>query len=220
MNDNIFIGIYPAGIVYADRQQEVAKDYKRLAFLSYETLELKVEDDCPEHLERDIVADAAGFQMRRGLPFDISVCGTTVILGSKLSNPKPWSIEEVSKLLCSSVAAGDALIEATYPYANPLNDRSKLLIQAYVNEHGAAWLGRVNISRETEGRPVIWECLDPAGVQTYGAAFVLPAFDEELRRMIVSRHDTPYTGTSDDAKLVHAIFDRVEQLGGHGLHWN
>ncbi|MFL6284500.1 MAG: hypothetical protein ACJ74Q_15250 [Pyrinomonadaceae bacterium] len=218
MNDNIFIGIHAAGVVYADRQQEVAGDYKRLAFLCYETLELKVEDDCPEHLARDIVESAAGFQMRRGLPFEISGCGASVILGGKSS--KPWGVEEARMLLRASVCAGDPLIEANYPYANPLNDRSRLLIQSYINEHGAAWLGRVNIYREVEGRPVIWQCADATSVQVYGAAFVLPAFDDELRHMIVTRHITPYTGTAQDSQLVEAIFDRIEGLGGSGLFWN
>jgi hypothetical protein len=49
---------------------------------------------------------------------------------------------------------------------------------------------------------------------------VLPAYDAELERMIVERDRTPYTGTGDDSKLVGAIFERIEQLGGHGLFWN
>ena len=218
MNSNIFIGIYPAGIVYSDRQQEVDRDYKRLAFLCYETLELKVEDDCPEHLARDIVADAAGFQMRRGLPFEVSGCGKSVILGGASS--KPYTVAEAKKLLGASVAAGDALIESNYPYANPLNDRSRLLVQAYKNEHGSAWLGRINLYREQEGRPIIWDCADPTGVHVYGASFVLPAYDAELERMIVERDLTPYTGTGADSKLVGVIFERIEQLGGHLLLWN
>ncbi len=219
MNDNLFIGIHAGGVVYCDRQQEVERDYKRLAFLCYETLELKVEPDCPEHLEHDIRADAAGFQMRRGLPFSISE-NATVILGSGLPTPKPWTIAEVKRLLGESVRDGEPLIEANYPYANPLNARSQLLVQAYINERDAAWLGRVNLNREQEGRPVIWECGDPTGAHVYGASFVLPAYDEELKRLIVSRSLTPYTGTEDDSKLVGAIFDRVEQLGGNPLLWN
>lgn len=220
MNDNIFIGIFPGGIVYADRQQEVDHDYKRLAFLCYSTLELKIEDDCPDHLARDIESDAAGFQMRRGLPFEISACGCSVMLGEELANPKPYTVEEAKRLLGTSLRDGETEIEGTYPYRNPLNDRSRLLIQAYKNDHGSAWLGHVNLYREQEGRPIIWECPDPTGAHVYGASFVLPAYDEELKRMIVARSLTPYTGTADDSKLVGAIFDRIEQLGGHGLFWN
>lgn len=86
MNDNLFIGIYPCGIVYADRQQEdESRDYKRLAFLSYETLELKVKEDCPHHLEKDIRAHASEIQSKRGEPFEITACGQTVILGEAYS---------------------------------------------------------------------------------------------------------------------------------------
>ena len=84
MNDNIFVGIYPCGIVYADRQQEVNRDYKRLAFLPYGTLELKVKDGCPEHLAKDIRAHAAELQAMRGQPFQIDACGHTVTLGDAL----------------------------------------------------------------------------------------------------------------------------------------
>jgi hypothetical protein len=85
MNDNIFVGIYPCGIVYADRQQEENRDYKRLAFLSYATLELTVKDDCPDHLAKDIRAHAAELQSKRGQPFEITASGQTVTLGDALA---------------------------------------------------------------------------------------------------------------------------------------
>src|SRR4051812_49130421 len=36
--ERLFIGLLPCGVVYADRLQEVERDYKRLAFLPYDTL--------------------------------------------------------------------------------------------------------------------------------------------------------------------------------------
>ncbi len=82
--DRLFAGRYPCGIVYADRAHEVGGDYKRLAFLSYRTLVLEVEADCPEALRHDIVQDAARYQAMPGEPLQISTCGQTVTLGSAL----------------------------------------------------------------------------------------------------------------------------------------
>jgi len=82
MNDRIFAGIYPCGIVYADRKVERHGDYKRLAFLSYATLELEIEPDCPAKLATEITADAAKIQARRGELFSTSATGATVLLGS------------------------------------------------------------------------------------------------------------------------------------------
>ena len=55
----LFIGGYPAGIVYADRGREKSGDYARLAFLPYHTLKLDVETDCPPELRTLIEAHAA-----------------------------------------------------------------------------------------------------------------------------------------------------------------
>jgi hypothetical protein len=78
----LFIGIFPGGISYADRAREEHSDYKRLAFLPYRELELKVEDDCPDALRTLIEADAAKIIARRGEDFRISYCGQTVRLGA------------------------------------------------------------------------------------------------------------------------------------------
>jgi hypothetical protein len=82
----LFAGCYPCEIVYADRAREVGGDYKRLAFLSYRTLVLEVEDECPEDLRRHIVQDAARYQAMPGEPLQISTCGQTITLGSALGS--------------------------------------------------------------------------------------------------------------------------------------
>ena len=79
--DRLFIGVYPTGLVYADRAVEVHGDYKRLAFLPYRELVLKVEPDCPAELRAMIEADAATVIARRGERFDTSACGQHVTLG-------------------------------------------------------------------------------------------------------------------------------------------
>lgn len=81
MSDRLFIGVYPGGISYADRHREKDGDFARLAFLAYDTLQLKVEQDCPPDLRKRIEADAASVQARRGEMFQISTCGQTVMLG-------------------------------------------------------------------------------------------------------------------------------------------
>jgi hypothetical protein len=77
----LFIGVYPAGIVYADRHHEVAGDYVRLGFLSYATLELEVKAHCPPDLHAQIKDHAATLQARRGELYQTSQSGQTVKLG-------------------------------------------------------------------------------------------------------------------------------------------
>lgn len=80
----LFVGAFPGGMVYADRQREEHGDYKRLAFLPWHTLVLEVERDCPATLRAEIVADAALIQARRGDAYPVSACGQTVRLGSRI----------------------------------------------------------------------------------------------------------------------------------------
>lgn len=77
----LFIGVFPTGLSYADRTKERDGDYKRLAFLSFHTLELEVERDCPADLRARIEADALKLQNRRGEQFQVSTCNQTVRLG-------------------------------------------------------------------------------------------------------------------------------------------
>jgi hypothetical protein len=81
MSDRLFIGVFPAGISYADRHREEHGDYAKLAFLPYDTLQLKVYDGCPAELRTEIEADAATIQARRGEQFQVSSCAQYVTLG-------------------------------------------------------------------------------------------------------------------------------------------
>lgn len=74
----LFIGGYPAGIVYADRGREKAGDYARLAFLPYHTLRLDVEKDCPPELRALIEAHAALHKAGDVIPVSAS---QTITLG-------------------------------------------------------------------------------------------------------------------------------------------
>jgi hypothetical protein len=84
-NDRLFIGVYPTGILYADRSREKDGDYARCAFLDFNTLTLNFDRDCPNTLRAEIERDAAKIQARRGEPFETSAAGQTVILGKGLT---------------------------------------------------------------------------------------------------------------------------------------
>lgn len=83
-SERIFSGVYPTGIVYADRWNDRGGDYKRLAFLSFGKLELMIEDDCPVLLADIIRSDASSIQSMVGQSYRISTCGQTVRLGHQL----------------------------------------------------------------------------------------------------------------------------------------
>lgn len=79
LDDRWFCGMYPCGLVYADRGIEEHGDYKRVAFLSYRTLVLEIDDPSSPLLER-VRADAAAVQARRGQPYQVAG-NMTITLG-------------------------------------------------------------------------------------------------------------------------------------------
>lgn len=81
VDQRLFIGVYPAGLVYADRFREAGGDYAKLAFLPYDTLDLQVSADCPAELCQAVSAHAERMRAKRGQAFQVSTCGQTVILG-------------------------------------------------------------------------------------------------------------------------------------------
>ena len=81
VQDRLFIGVYPCGIVYADRTREANGDYKKLALLCYKSLALEVAVDCPADLRAEIESNARQIMRRAGEQFQISTCGQTVTLG-------------------------------------------------------------------------------------------------------------------------------------------
>lgn len=84
----LFIGVYPAGIVYADRGREEHGDYKRIAFLDYATLTFQPEKLSGSEVDRELLRlareHAATVQAKRGELYQISSTGQTVLLGSDL----------------------------------------------------------------------------------------------------------------------------------------
>ena len=79
--NRLFIGVYPGGVVYADRMTEEHGDYKRLAFLSYSTLNLELNGECPTDLQERIIKNADEIIKRKSQTYITSGTGQAVILG-------------------------------------------------------------------------------------------------------------------------------------------
>jgi len=83
----LFCGVYPNGLQWADRRRTVCGDYVTVAFLFFDTLNLRIEPDCPAVFREVITHAAAAIQARRGEAYSISACNQTVILGSACAEP-------------------------------------------------------------------------------------------------------------------------------------
>lgn len=81
--ERLFIGKFPCGFVYADRHVEIYNDFKRLAFLSYNILELVIVPDCPADLKKEIEAHAKSIKDRKGELLQVTTSGQTVRLGGE-----------------------------------------------------------------------------------------------------------------------------------------
>ncbi len=82
-SERLFVGVYPCGLVFADRWDDSSGDYARLGFLPYDTLQLEIRPSCPADLRGKIEAEAAKMQARKGEQFQISTAGQQVTLGTK-----------------------------------------------------------------------------------------------------------------------------------------
>lgn len=79
--ERLFCGVFITGIGWADRSRERHGDYAKLAFMSFATLEVHIESDCPKELSVPIEAAVKEFQARRGQEFQTSGSGQTITLG-------------------------------------------------------------------------------------------------------------------------------------------
>ena len=84
VDPRFFVGQFSTGLGYADLSKEVDGDYKKLAFLSFSTLELVVEKGCPPDLRVQIEVHAKSLQDRRGERYPTSTSSGYIILGSGL----------------------------------------------------------------------------------------------------------------------------------------
>lgn len=84
LRKRLFIGVFPTGLSYADQDVDVHGDYKKLAFLPFNDLELEIYEGCPEELKPLITQDAQSIIDRKGEEYYISTSGQTVVLGYAL----------------------------------------------------------------------------------------------------------------------------------------
>ena len=98
------------------------------------------------------------------------------------------------------------------------NDEQRAIITTMRDAHGEAWLGVINVDRGSEDEPVIWQW-DGGLVYNFGAAFVMPAFDDDLDALIRERAKAAYTDGKADIARIDAIMTRVRQCQGRFLVW-
>ena len=86
MHPRLFAGVYPCGIVYADRSRQRHGDYLRIAFLPFRTLRLEWDPGVkiPLDLHAAITRDAAALEAKRGELYPVSACDQFVRLGEPL----------------------------------------------------------------------------------------------------------------------------------------
>ncbi len=83
-DERLFIAKHAGGLVYCDQSRKRRGDFVELAFLSYGTLALEFESDCPPDLAAEILTHGRAMQARRGEEYVVSVVGQTVGLGNLL----------------------------------------------------------------------------------------------------------------------------------------
>ena len=131
----------------------------------------------------------------------------------------PLTASQANRALGQALAESIGANDGSSPCeADPnVNDAARGLVEAVLREHGSAWLGVVNRSRD-DRRPWIW-AWDGQRVENFGADFVLPACDAELERLLRERDEAPYTGVAEDSRRVEGILSRIGVVGGFSLVW-
>jgi len=125
--------------------------------------------------------------------------------------------KHLADAVCEGLRAGDGSLPESY---TPVNDASRAMVRAMLQDHGQAWLGKINLYSDDDRQHILWQYEPGEMVYNFGAAFVLPCCDAELERLIRERDAAPYTGTRDDGKRVDVIVQRIGALGGVHLVWS
>ena|GEM_PF-3402943 len=125
--------------------------------------------------------------------------------------------KRLTDAVCKGLRLGDGCLPECY---TPVNDASRAVVRAMLQDHGQAWLGKINLYSDDDRQHILWQYEPGEAVYNFGAAFVLPCCDAELERLIRERDAASYTGTRDDGKRVDAIVQRIGALGGVHLVWS
>lgn len=166
LSDRLFIGMYPTGIVYADRAHEIDGDYARIAFLPYSTLQLRWAPgvrELPPELRRAVEDDSMRY--KRGDLLEVSSSGQTVRLG--------YSDEEYDRIRRQAEEDAEAEVESRRRNPGPRvlrekwGDSSQIVVER--QRYGiSAWLestrggGRHPISFGDERPETLREAMEAA----------------------------------------------------------
>lgn len=104
---------------------------------------------------------------------------------------------------------------------NTINNANRKLIKVMAETHGGeVWLGKINLydADRKNNLPIMWKW-DGDLVHNFDCAFAVPAYDEELVRLVKERDEAEYTGTREDAVRVEKIMARITDIGGVSLVW-
>ncbi len=116
----------------------------------------------------------------------------------------------------------DYSIEGEVNAVGETNDQQREIVARMAAAHGTAWLGRINAEHGFTGDRL--PCLrqwDGGMIYNFGADFVLPAYDEDLGRMIEAFRASGVVGRQSAACAeLDEIFARVKALGGRVLLWS
>ena len=122
---------------------------------------------------------------------------------------------KATKHLIASVRQNSWLSEDDQEF----NDLQRDIIRAMKEEHGEAWLGKINLTSHDEGKLVIWRW-NGSVVYNFECSFVIPCYDDELYRLIMKRHNAIYEGTRKDSERLEPVMNRITELGGTHLVWS
>lgn len=102
-----------------------------------------------------------------------------------------------------------------------LNDIQRDKIEAFIGLHeGSCWVGRINLYPfDPVDKPIMKKLKLYEKIYNFDWTFIIPRRDTLLEQMIFDRYQEPYEDTSRDLEMVEEITARIEQLGGHHLHW-
>ncbi len=118
--------------------------------------------------------------------------------------------QEEARCFFRELSSGERVFEYPTEFDQSLKELSRKKIACFLQEHGHAWLGRINAGFE-EG-PILREHLGEI-VYNFDANFIVPLCDGDLVALIERWR------SKIDIKALDAIHHRIKQLGGYHLHW-
>lgn len=98
-----------------------------------------------------------------------------------------------------------------------LNDASRAVVRACYEEHGAAWLGKINAySGDCQS---LWQWQGEE-LCNFGADFVLPLPAEDVIRLVGAYRNAGLGRAAEWAELIDRINEAVKRAGGTLLVWS